>query len=123
MEEKYGIEAVTEFKKFLNEVKKKANKRRKNQIKFLRVSLFDKDLREKIKDILKDEERIEQLLRGHYKDKKELYDILSTIRQQKFFYVNLAQLRKQHRTNCIITAFTILVFLLMVFQIIISLNC
>lgn len=105
-------------KSMLEEIKTNAKKSSESRIKVLGVSSIDKKLKNKIKDLLKEEKLIEKItLKSPYESKSELYNILGIIRQQISFYVSLAHLKKQDRTNKLLISLTILVIILMVIQI------
>ena len=111
-----------EFSEKFKAIKEKAKAKRKEQINTLNVSSMDKDLRDKITSALRVEELIEISIANRRTDVQktipELYSILSTIRQRLYFYSNLAQIRKQERTNKILTFFTKWMAILIVLQLI-----
>ena len=106
----------------LREMKKESSDNIKKQVNSLKISKFDKDLRQHITSLLRAKTLYQKMMVSKFEKNnrienvKEEVEALGRIDSRIEYYMGLGQIRKQHRINKLLTFIAIVSVILVCFQ-------
>ncbi|MBI2507496.1 hypothetical protein HYV89_00925 [Candidatus Woesearchaeota archaeon] len=94
-------------KEKFEEMKKEAKKRLDKEINSLKISKFDKGIREEIRRLLRDKKLVLKMIELDFQKLRQVnlpkrLKSLDRIDSQMRYYISLGQVMKQNRTNCLL---------------------
>lgn len=120
--EKSDEEGFKSFQKWKEHITKEMDEELEKEIEIFKIDREDKDIKEKLKSIIKNEKLLERSAtlsfnQGKNINVEKVLDSISRIRNYVHFYVTLGYMRKQERLNHKIVNLTTIVVIIMILQI------